>query len=197
MYNRKDRGEWESIFANVPSGWKTTPPGEQMHDCLDFFREHGVRNVLDMGCGIGRWSLYLAKNGFDVKGYDFSTNAISYAQSWAREEKADIVFHCCEITKFPFPDQCFDGFLAAMVLHNLSVKEVHAALDVTFEYLAKDGVFYALMNPRNPKQSENPTKNITCVDYTDEEIKNLFPMYKILHFKTYNDGTRAVFLKKP
>jgi len=50
--------------------------------------------AMDLGCGPGRNSLYLAEQGFDVKGYDISSEAIYWAQERAEERGLRIEFLC-------------------------------------------------------------------------------------------------------
>ena len=42
--------------------------------------------VLDSGCGEGRNSIYLAKQGFRVYGLDISAIAIDKAREWAEKK---------------------------------------------------------------------------------------------------------------
>lgn len=50
--------------------------------------------ALDLGCGPGRNSLYLASRGFHVDAVDLSATAVAWAKDRAREAGADIRFHC-------------------------------------------------------------------------------------------------------
>ncbi|MGW7072837.1 class I SAM-dependent methyltransferase [Streptomyces sp. NPDC054855] len=49
--------------------------------------------ALDLGCGPGRNSLYLASLGFQVDAVDLSPAAVDWAEERARETGADIRFH--------------------------------------------------------------------------------------------------------
>ncbi|WP_404961913.1 class I SAM-dependent methyltransferase [Streptomyces sp. 147326] len=50
--------------------------------------------ALDLGCGPGRNSLYLASRGFEVDAVDLSPAAIAWAEERAREAGAEVRFHC-------------------------------------------------------------------------------------------------------
>lgn len=73
-FNPQDQKIWNNLFLNVPLDWKTAEATKDMKDCLQFFEMHNVKSVLDVGCGIGIWAMFLSKAGFEVKGYDFSSN---------------------------------------------------------------------------------------------------------------------------
>ena len=53
------------------------------------FNELGVSRgakILDLACGIGRYSIPLARRGYEVVGYDLSPKYINYAKKWAEIE---------------------------------------------------------------------------------------------------------------
>ena len=50
------------------------------------------RKALDIACGEGRNSIYLAGLGFDVTGMDISDQGLAKASRWATEEGVDIAF---------------------------------------------------------------------------------------------------------
>lgn len=89
-----------------------------MKDCLNFFERHKVAKVLDLGCGIGLWSVYLSKAGMRVKGVDFSINAIDFGTRWARRENLSIEFRCAPVTELAFPEDKFVSEARGPLLRN-------------------------------------------------------------------------------
>lgn len=57
-------------------------------------------NVLDAACGAGRHSIQLAKNGFNVTGFDLSDTLLKIAKINAVKQKADINFINSDIRNF-------------------------------------------------------------------------------------------------
>ncbi|MDH5746580.1 MAG: class I SAM-dependent methyltransferase [Candidatus Bathyarchaeota archaeon] len=55
-------------------------------EAVPVFKSCKVEKVLDLGCGVGRHCIYLAKNGFDVIGVDVSKHALIMAKEWVRKE---------------------------------------------------------------------------------------------------------------
>ena len=202
-FNPQDQKIWNNLFLNVPLDWKTAEATKDMKDCLQFFEMHNAKSVLDVGCGIGIWAMFLSKAGFEVKGYDFSSNAIKFASRWAAEDSVQIEYKCCPITGNPFPHEKFDGVVAAKVLDNISKDELEIAIAKIFNCLKDGGLLFCLFNPymtpeeiKEKEKSDNPTKGITLTIYTDVELRNLFPRFKLLDFKVYEYGFRGLFLKK-
>lgn len=203
MHNVADQRIWDHIFEEVPKEWTQAEASESMRDCLDHFKKHQVQTALDLGCGIGIWSLYLSKAGLKVTGIDFSQKAIGFAQDWAKKEKQEIVFSCAPLTDRPFQKVTFDGILAAKILDNISKRELDVVKQQINAHLNPGGILYALFNPyMTPdqitalKMSDNPTKGITSINFKDEELKELFPEYQLLEFKRYQHGFRGLVWQK-
>jgi len=51
-------------------------------------------SVLDLGCGPGLYASYLAQQGLNVTGVDYSQNSITYATQKAREDGLGIEYRC-------------------------------------------------------------------------------------------------------
>lgn len=201
-FNAKDCRIWNSLFDEVPPEWRTAPPSAAMKDCCDCFRREGVRTVWDVGCGIGRWSVFLAKAGFAVKASDFAPNAIRYASRWAAEEGLKIEFACSPLTRPPFPDEHFDAILAALVLDNVGREEMDQALEHFRAGLRPDGLVFCLFNPiltqeeiRCQERAGNPTCGVTSVAYSDQEIQHAFAGFQLAASATYEQNTRGFLFR--
>jgi SAM-dependent methyltransferase len=56
-----------------------------MDRLVDYLQPTTDSRLLDLACGKGRHSIYLAKKGFDVVGVDLSPESIAHAQQFAHE----------------------------------------------------------------------------------------------------------------
>ena len=191
-FNLKDRDQWNQIFEKPNPAWKQAPEQAYMKDACDLFKSVEANAVLDLGCGVGIWSIYLARNGFKVFGTDFSSNAVQICRDWAAEEGLGAQFETAAITADAFPEQNFDAIVAAMILENVSRDEMKYAIALMKSKLNPRGVVFALFNPLlSQEQLEailkagNPTKGITSERYSDDEIQAAFKDFEILNFKKY------------
>jgi len=66
-------------------------------------RQIAPGNSLDVGCGNGRNSAYLAYQGFEVTGVDFSQTAID----WAKERDTNVTWVCASIFDLPAQEHSF------------------------------------------------------------------------------------------
>ncbi len=174
--NPKDLEIWNDIFAQVPADWRTALPSAAMEACAAWLREAQVHTVLDLGCGMGRWTVWLQRQGFETAGADFAPNGIRYARAWAAEEGLAIPFECLPVTGHPFPERHFDAVVAALALDLVSPGELAAALEMVRASLRQAGHLFAVFNPaQRPTEGDaegNPTAGITQINYSDDELRD-------------------------
>ncbi len=89
-YNLLYRGD----PARVP--WEMNRPHPPLVD-LVHQGDITVGRALDIGCGVGTQSIFLAQNGFQVDGIDFQAAAIDHARKRAEDEGLDIHFEVGDV----------------------------------------------------------------------------------------------------
>ncbi|MFH0714932.1 MAG: class I SAM-dependent methyltransferase [Candidatus Diapherotrites archaeon] len=67
--------------------------------------------VLDLGCGTGRTTIPLYKQGFRVIGVDFVPKMIESAKQIAKRKKLKIDYCFGDAVSLPFKDETFDAML--------------------------------------------------------------------------------------
>lgn len=90
-----------------------------MHD-LTKYLERGCR-VLDLGCGSGRDSFFLAENGYRVWGIDISQVAIEKACKNSKSKKID--FRVASAEELDFEDNFFDAVYSGWVLQSVPLQK--------------------------------------------------------------------------
>lgn len=73
--------------------------------------------ALDLGCGTGTNSIYLAQHGLIVVGVDFSSKAITTARDKARRAGVTVEFHSADVTRLDFLSEPFDFVLDIGCFH--------------------------------------------------------------------------------
>jgi 2-polyprenyl-6-hydroxyphenyl methylase/3-demethylubiquinone-9 3-methyltransferase len=82
--------------------------------------------VLDIGCGGGFTSEFVAKRGARVSGVDISANSIAVAAEHARAHGLDIDYRVAAAESLPYADHSFDVVVCVDVLeHVVDLREVH------------------------------------------------------------------------
>lgn len=80
------------------------------------------RKALDLGCGAGVFSVYMAKAGYDVTGVDFIPKALDIARQHAASEKVSINWVEADLLKWN-PQIQFDLILDSGCLHTIGDKQ--------------------------------------------------------------------------
>lgn len=93
-----------------------TPP-----EVIEQVEHSGMKpgRALDLGCGTGTNSIYLARRGFETVGVDFSPNAIENARAKARRAGVEINFYINDVTRLDFLREPFDLVLDIGCFHAL------------------------------------------------------------------------------
>jgi cyclopropane fatty-acyl-phospholipid synthase-like methyltransferase len=149
---------YERLRERYASGglpWdEATPPPEVM--ALAATLPPG--RALDLGCGYGRATIYLAQLGWAVDGVDFIEQAITVARQRARAAGVSPRFHLAPVTDLSFLTPAYDLVLDVGCLHALAGAEMDAYLAGLRRLLATDGryLLFARLRDDNPPDEEGP-----------------------------------------
>ena len=103
-------------------------------------------NVLEIGCGRGDTSLYIAKKVNYVTGIDYSSAAIKIAKSIQKKYPEKIQkrskFLVMDATKLSFPDDSFDFVLLIDTIDHLDSIEIKKMFREISRILKKDGFLF-------------------------------------------------------
>jgi SAM-dependent methyltransferase len=107
-------------------------------------RVAGSSRALDVGCGVGRWSLELARRGHQVLGLDLSPSMIGQARLRAGTAGARCCFELGDVTTLDLGRR-FDLIVCVTVLqHILNPLEARLAIARLGEHLAPGGTLVLL-----------------------------------------------------
>ena len=132
--------------------------------------------VLDLGCGSGRDSRFLAERGFDAYGVDISKVAIERAIS--KTNSHDTNFSVESAESLPFENAFFDAVYAGWVLQSVSLDEGASEVKRVF----KDGGVAYLAFLLNTKFVENDSE---LIYHSREEILRAYDDFEILDQRQY------------
>ena len=112
-------------------------PDEQIIRFVYRTRGQCSRNMraLDVGCGSGRHTLFMAREGFRVFGVDYSTKAVDITNRLLHEMNLEQTARISDITELPYEDNFFDLAVCWHTLYcttldrmRLGIKEMHRVL---------------------------------------------------------------------
>jgi SAM-dependent methyltransferase len=144
---------WESIWADLdalPDYWRT--PDQTVLAWAERLREAGGRQVLDLGCGIGRHTLLLARLGLAVAATDVAHSGLVTCAAWLAREGLSASLARHEMETFPFRDGTFDGLISYHVIYHTTVAGLRRILDHVRRVLRPGGWLYLTANARDERK---------------------------------------------
>jgi SAM-dependent methyltransferase len=118
---------------------------------LNLIGEVNGRNVLDIGCGNGTLSVYLAKMGGKVTAIDNSLSAIRNTRALAKANRVDssIEAHRLDVKELKTLGKSFDVLVGKFILHHIEPFDIFS--EILFDATTKGGrgIFFE-NNSRNP-----------------------------------------------
>jgi len=130
----------ERVYAKAtkPSDllWHSEEPSTFLIKAIHERRQPG--RALDLGCGAGVFSVYLAKAGYQVTGLDFIPKALEMAQALAHENKVSVNWVQADLLNWN-PDVKFDIILDSGCFHTIS--DTRGFKKKIMQWLAPDGDF--------------------------------------------------------
>jgi SAM-dependent methyltransferase len=146
-------GQWDGIFRE--KGRVFHEIQENMPEIIELLKEKGARRVLDLGCGTGRHSVYLAENGMQVSGIDASPEGVSVTSEQMASKDLNGDFRIGNIyDKLPYPDGSFDAIISTQTLHHNKIEEIRKLIKEMERVLTADGSIFITVAARTQRHDE-------------------------------------------
>ncbi|MDD5417107.1 MAG: class I SAM-dependent methyltransferase [Candidatus Aenigmarchaeota archaeon] len=138
--------QWDKIYKNDPQKYKyysLLKPHEDMQKVASVFKKHKVKRVLDLGCGSGRNTIFLAKKGFDVYGIDYAEKGIVSLKKWLNKSKLKANLKVGNIyNKFPYENNFFDAIISIQVIQHGKVDQIKNSIKEIERVLKPNGMIF-------------------------------------------------------
>ena len=186
--------DWNKINNTY---WET--PDEYMYFLVEKWKDLSKKQLLDLGCGVGRHSLLFAKNDYDVTSVDISQSGLDKVQNKAKELGVKVNTKLSNITQLDFPSNKFDSVIAFNSIYHTDKKGFEKAISEIKRVLKNNGeAFITLLSKEDPSYELNSDKIVdenTRMKFEEdgselphffvasEEIGNLFNEFKIISVK--------------
>lgn len=151
-----------------------------LEEDIKYFPREG--KILDIACGDGRNSIYLAKLGYDVHAIDFSEEALNRLNYFAEKENLNIETQLVDLSTNNFFINLYK-YDAIIINHYRLRPELYSML---MNYINNDGILW--INGFREIPNYNP--NITEADILTEDDFISLENYSLENKKIYSIGER-------
>jgi SAM-dependent methyltransferase len=123
-FGRRIITRWDKWFSddNLAKDKRilAAPPSLSAETAAGVFLARGKEFILDLACGVGRDTFYLASRGLDVIGVDASFKGLQVAQ-WVKSEGGVVsALVTADGRYLPFKDRSFEGVYCFGLLHEFT-----------------------------------------------------------------------------
>jgi len=195
---------WEKLWQDpeVAKKWAQSPPDAEVVAMADRLEAQGLRRILDIGCGVGRHTVYLAARGFEVTATDNAPAAITACKQNLAEANLEASVVETEMTNLPFPDRHFHGAIASHVIHHTDGATLKRVIALITQKLSAGGLLawvtpstrhYCFgygreIGPGTWVDDEHPEGPIIHHYCTEAEVRELLHGYDILRMHEGESG---------
>ncbi|MCR4561988.1 MAG: class I SAM-dependent methyltransferase [Bacilli bacterium] len=182
---------WEKA-KDIPS-WLT--PSKDVYYLSHKWKEEGKTSFMDFGTGLGRHAIYFASEGFEVKAFDLSPEAVETLKK--RRGTLPIEVKLSDMHHVDYPDECVDALLAYHVVSHTNRKGIDLVVGEIYRLLKPQGEFFLDLCAKDgwmftssgyPKldedtvisQEEGPEYGVPHLCVNLEDIKAIFKKFSLL-----------------
>lgn len=197
--------KWE-IVEKDNKYWNT--PAPEVYYLSENWKEKGFKELLDVGCGFGRNTIFMAKKGFVVSTFDLSEHGVKHTLEKAKQAGVTLKDACvADMLSMPYKDNSFDCLLALNVISHTDKVGFNKILSEIKRVLKPGGEAYFTVGSKesfwfnNPvctyvddctriRVEDGPENGIPHFYINDEDCKTLFNDFTIIEIKNIRELTQ-------
>lgn len=135
--------DWDELLKREKYKWKDPHPS--VVSLVGKLWARGFSRVLDLGCGAGRHTVHLSREGFSATGIDPALTGLLHSSAWLQAEGLPIRLCRGDMAGLPFREDSFDCVLAVYVLHHATKGRIRKTVSEIERVLVPGGLLLAMV----------------------------------------------------
>jgi tellurite methyltransferase len=182
------KSKWNSKYKERLDQWNESVVNPRLLNLSAYL--HGGK-ALDIACGLGANSLFLARMKYHVEAIDISDVAINYVQEQARRNHLSIHPLVCDLADIDLVDWQMNAFNLVIITYYLE----RSLFPIVKSLIQEDGYFFM---ETFYQTSENQNEGVsTQYKLQSNELLLEFSNWKILFFEeNEQEGRQTIFCQK-
>ena len=117
------------------------------------WKTKGLERLFDLGCGLGRHSLFFAREGFSVDAFDLSASVLEPLRAEAADKKLNISVRTGDMISLPYKDDSFDCLFAYHVISHTDTAGIKKILSEIKRTVKSGGELYVTLCSKTEKNT--------------------------------------------
>ena len=177
-------------------------PSISAKKALNFFKEKKINNIIELGAGLGRDSIFFAKNNIKTQSLDYSSSGIKIINHKIKKDNlsnyiSTKLFDVRE--KLPFEDNsvdaCYSHMLYCMALTTADLKKLNNEIQ---RILKPDGINIYTVRHTNDGDFQNgnhigedlyENDGFIVHYFSEEKVNSLLNGFKNINLEKFEEGT--------
>ena len=192
---------WESNFLGKPEMFGLEP-SEAAINTLKNFKEKNINKIVEFGAGLGRDTLFFAKNLINVVALDYSPTAIKIINKKVLENKLSNLISTKMFDvrkKLPFEDNsveaCFSHMLYCMALSTIELKYLNSEI---WRILKPGGINVYTARHTDDGDYKNgihigedlyENNGFIVHFFSEEKVRQIADGFNIINIEKFEEGT--------
>ena len=192
---------WEKNFSNKPEMFGLEP-SISAKKALNFFKEKKINNIIELGAGLGRDSIFFAKNNIKIQALDYSSSGIEIINHKIKKDNlsnyiSTKLFDVRE--KLPFKDNSIDACYSHMLYcMALTIADLQKLNNEIHRILKPNGLnIYTVRhtNDGDYKNGKHIGEDLYENDgfivhyFSEEKVNSLLNGFKNIALEKFEEGT--------
>ena len=192
---------WESNFSSKPEMFGFEP-SYSAKKALDLFKKNNITNIIELGAGLGRDTIFFAQNGIYVHAIDYSLSATNIIKKRSKENNLNSLIKVenhdirkkldCDNENF---QACYSHMLFCMALTNQDLKDLNQEI---FRVLKKDGFnIYTVRNHTDGDFKKGTHRGEDMYEmngfivhyFSENKIKSLLNGFTNISIENFDEGS--------
>ena len=182
-----DKVKWDQKYRNKP---QLLLPRKESHLLHMYAKKTSDLSALDLACGSGRNSLYLANCGYRVEAIDIAGVALEVLNTTAKEQGLEDVLstRLMDLASYQPPKETFELIIMMNFLDRALIKRSQDALKVGGRYIVE-----TYMASEENEKSNSKMSNLLQAG----ELKSLFDArFEVLYYDECHNEEQEIYRMK-